>query len=108
MQVNFIKKVLSAREIGWTGIRIETVNKFQGLQKEVIVYSSVVTKIGSKHAKYDFFFDSRRFNVAISRAKKMAIVLGNRDLFSTSSELLSEGHRIANFLNYAYIKKELR
>lgn len=99
MQVNFIKKVLSARQIDWRGILIETVNKFQGQQKEVIIYSSVITKIGSKHAKYDFFFDIRRFNVAVSRAKKMAIVLGNSNLISKAGSLTPGGEKIADYLN---------
>lgn len=99
MQVNFIKKVLSAREIDWKGIKIETVNKFQGQEKDVIIFSSVITKVGSMHAKYDFFFDIRRFNVAISRAMKMAIVLGNRDLVAQAGNLLPDGEKIADYLN---------
>ncbi|WP_175454307.1 DEAD/DEAH box helicase [Algoriphagus alkaliphilus] len=99
MQVNFIKKVLSARKMDWKGIQIETVNKFQGQEKEVILYSSVITKIGSEKAKYDFFFDIRRFNVAVSRAKKMAVVLGNRDLVAQAGSLLPSGEKIADFLN---------
>jgi superfamily I DNA and/or RNA helicase len=108
MQVNFIKKVLSAREIDWEGIQIETVNKFQGQQKEVIVYSSVITKIGSEHAKYDFFFDIRRFNVAVSRAKKMAIVLGNQNLIAQAGGFTPDGEKIADYLNKAEIKEKVK
>lgn len=99
MQLNFIKKVLSARKVDWMGIQIETVNKFQGQQKEVILYSSVITKMDSEKAKYDFFFDIRRFNVAVSRAKKMAIVLGNRDLIAKAGNLLPYGEKIADYIN---------
>ncbi|MCC5938646.1 MAG: AAA family ATPase [Lunatimonas sp.] len=107
MQLNFIRKVLSARKLDWKGIKIETVNKFQGLQKDIILFSSVITKLGSEKVKYDFFFDIRRFNVAVSRAKKMAIVLGNRNLIAKAGTLAPEGDKIADFLKKSFLVNKL-
>jgi len=103
MQVNFIKKVLGARRIDRKDIQIETVNKFQGQEKDVIIYSSVITMTDSKKAKYDFFFDIRRFNVAVSRAKKKVIVLGNKDLFASAASFSDRGEKVADYLNKAVL-----
>lgn len=103
MQVNYIKKVLGARKIDRKGLQIETVNKFQGQEKDVIIYSSVITKPDSKKAKYDFFFDIRRFNVAVSRARKKVIVMGNRELFISAALLAEGGEKVADYLNKAKV-----
>ena len=53
------------------GIRIETVDSFQGQENEIIIASTVRTDhIG-------FARDKQRVNVAISRAKSFLIILGN-------------------------------
>ncbi|MEB2786506.1 AAA domain-containing protein [Algoriphagus persicinus] len=98
MQVNYIKKVLSARKLDWKGIQIETVNKFQGQEKDVIIFSSVVTMLDSDKARYDFFLDIRRFNVAVSRARKKIIVMGNRNLFEASSTLFDGAEKVGDYL----------
>lgn len=99
MQVNYIKRVLGARKVNKKGILIETVNKFQGQEKRVIIFNSVVTVAYSEKAKYDFFFDIRRFNVAVSRAKQKVIVLGSKELFSSISSLIADGGKITDYMN---------
>jgi DNA replication ATP-dependent helicase Dna2 len=103
MQVNYIKKVLSARRIDWKGIQIETVNKFQGQEKDIIIFSSVVTMLNSDYARYDFFLDIKRFNVAVSRARKKIIVMGNQQLFKASATLFDGGEKVGDYLTKAKI-----
>lgn len=54
-----------------TGIEANTVDKFQGQEKNIIILSSVDNEIS------DFTNDARRLNVAISRAKNKLIVVVN-------------------------------
>jgi len=60
---------------GWDVVY--TVNKFQGREADVVIYSAVHNEV------HDALKDYRRFNVAISRARVKAVVLsslgGNAD-----------------------------
>lgn len=56
---------------------IDTVDAFQGNEREVIIISTVRSP-GIESFK--FIHDPRRFNVAISRAKWLLITIGNRDV----------------------------
>jgi DNA replication ATP-dependent helicase Dna2 len=64
-------------------IRVDTVDRFQGGERDVILLSLVASNpaasIGALHA------DWRRMNVAISRARRKVILVGNRLTFVTPS-----------------------
>ena len=55
---------------------VATVDSFQGLEKEVIIYASVRS---NAQGKIGFLQDERRFNVAVTRAKRMLIIVGNSE-----------------------------
>lgn len=76
MQVNHLKRVLP------DGARVGTVDKFQGQQAEVVIVS-MTTSSGDNLPRFiDFLFSKNRLNVAISRARSLAIVVANPDLLS--------------------------
>jgi superfamily I DNA and/or RNA helicase len=58
------------------GVQISTVDAFQGGEKEVIVLSTVRT------TESPFMDNQPRINVALTRAKRHLIILGNKSLFS--------------------------
>lgn len=61
---------------GHSGIEINTVDAYQGREKEIIIVSTVRTEgIG-------FLQDYRRMNVAITRAKNFMWVVGNQRALS--------------------------
>ena len=61
------------------GVTVDTVDRFQGSSREVIVVSFVAS--GSLSGP--IFEDERRLNVALSRAKKALVLVGDRDALST-------------------------
>lgn len=58
------------------GIQISTVDAFQGGEKEIIILSTVRTSESS------FMDNQPRINVALTRAKRHLIILGNQNMFS--------------------------
>lgn len=56
-------------------VRTGTVDSFQGRQSDVVLYSLVRTGATEWH----FLADTRRFNVALSRAKALLILVGDLD-----------------------------
>lgn len=78
-QVLKIRRVLE--NFGRLNIKVGSVEQFQGQEKQVIIISTVRSTV--KHNEFDkvhylgFLSNSRRFNVAITRAKSLLIVTGN-------------------------------
>jgi DNA replication ATP-dependent helicase Dna2 len=61
------------------GVAVDTVDRFQGSSKEVIVVSFVATgRLDSP-----IFEDHRRVNVALTRAKKALVLVGDADCLAT-------------------------
>lgn len=58
--------------------RINVVDKFQGMERNIIIISTVRS---NKEKHYGFAEDIRRINVGFSRARRLLIVIGNRDFF---------------------------
>ena len=109
-QINFIEKMLTQNHIDlYSGrgkendknnlIRLSTVDRFQGMEKNIIIVSMVRSNkiASSQHQQADFelfpelgyqvqnqlgFADSpNRLNVALSRARRLLIVVGNSEHF---------------------------
>ncbi|KAI7870679.1 AAA domain-containing protein, partial [Spinellus fusiger] len=73
-----VKHLAATSENVNNNIHISTVDSFQGGEKEIIILSTVRTSSSG-------FIDSEtRVNVALSRAKRHLIILGNRDLLNSN------------------------
>lgn len=76
MQVNLLKKTLLE------GARVGTVDKFQGQEAEVVIVS-MATSSGDYLPRFiEFLYSKNRLNVAISRAKCLAIFVANPALMA--------------------------
>jgi uncharacterized protein len=59
------------------GIRVGTVDRFQGREAPAVVYSMASSSAADAPRGVDFLFDLHRFNVAVSRARAMSIVVAS-------------------------------
>jgi hypothetical protein len=60
---------------------IDTVDRMQGQERDVILYSLTASDDGVMESEREFLFLPNRFNVAITRARKKLVVVGSRQFF---------------------------
>ena len=78
MQVNRLKRALPS------GARVGTVDKFQGQEAEVVLVSMVTSDSDTMPRNLEFLFSKNRLNVAVSRAKCLAVMVASPGLMSIS------------------------
>jgi len=76
MQVNLLKQVLP------DGARVGTVDKFQGQEAEAVIVSMATSSGEYLPRHIEFLYSKNRLNVAISRAKCLAIFIANPALMA--------------------------
>ena len=69
---------------GLTGFRVGTVDKFQGREAPVVIYSMATSSAEEAPRGLEFLYDRHRLNVATSRARAMAIIVASPDLIRVS------------------------
>lgn len=74
MQVNLLKDRIPL------GCAIGTIDKFQGQQAPVVIISMAVSDVEESPRGLEFIFNINRLNVAVSRAKALAIIVVNEGL----------------------------
>lgn len=77
-QVNLLQQAHPA------DIRVGTVDKFQGQEAEVVLISMTTSSGEDLPRDLAFLFDRNRLNVAISRAKTLAIVVASPGLLANA------------------------
>ncbi len=112
-------KLREARDYGrklGLPIRLKTVDKFQGMERNIIIVSTVRSdKLDKGNGKiernYDIGFakSPQRLNVALSRARRLLIVVGNKDFFYKSNPIyknaIDKMQRIIDFKELKNITK---
>jgi superfamily I DNA and/or RNA helicase len=64
-----------------SGARVGTVDKFQGQEAPVVIYSMATSRPEDAPRGMEFLYSINRLNVATSRARCTAIVVANDRLF---------------------------
>ncbi len=77
-QIRMIEEALAGS--GFGGIRVGTVDKFQGREAPVVIYSTATSSADDAPRGMEFLYDLHRLNVATSRARAMAIIVASPDL----------------------------
>ncbi len=75
-QVRAIREALGASG-GPDGVRVGTVDKFQGRQGAVAIYSMATSSAEDAPRGLEFLYDPRRLNVATSRARALAVIVAS-------------------------------
>lgn len=77
-QVNKLKQVLGEQA------RVGSVDKFQGQEAPIVIFSMCTSDANESPRGVDFLFDKHRINVAISRAQCLAVVVANPNINNTT------------------------
>ena len=92
----YIRRRLEIIEEDRCQIVIDTIDKMQGQEKEVIIFSLVSGNLDYMTEMAEFLYNANKMNVAFSRAKSKLIIVGN----------IEQINKI-NFIDYPHIKKML-
>jgi superfamily I DNA and/or RNA helicase len=84
MQVNLLQKELPP------GARVGTVDKFQGQEAEIVIVSMTTSSQEYLPRYLDFLFSRKRLNVALSRARCLAILIANPRLLETACNTVEQ------------------
>ena len=89
------------------GVRVGTVDKFQGQQAPVVIVSMTTSTPDDAPRGMDFLYSGNRLNVATSRAKALCILVGNPRLFEPDCRTPQQ-MRLANaFCRYRELAREV-
>jgi predicted RecB family nuclease len=94
MQVNLLRSRLPE------GARVGTVDKFQGQEAAVVLISMATSSGDDLPRQIEFLYSRNRLNVAISRARCLAVILASPRLLETSCSTI-EQMRLVNALCWA-------
>lgn len=91
MQVNYLKSILPEEA------RVGTVDKFQGQEAEVVLVSMTTSSAEDLSRTLEFLYNKNRLNVAISRARILAVVIANTQLLEIPCNTIDQ-MRLVNTL----------
>jgi uncharacterized protein len=87
-QVRRLRRALD--NAGFTGVEAGTVDKFQGREAFVVFFSTAASSAEEAPRGIGFIFDRQRFNVAISRARSLAVMVGSPALLGHRAGSIEE------------------
>ena len=93
-QVNLMRVTFEAQ--GMAGVPVGTVDRFQGQEAAVVVYTMTASSASDAPRGMDFLFSQNRLNVAISRARCLAYLVGTPELVNVKAGSLSSMRLLAN------------
>jgi hypothetical protein len=88
------KALLQARLPSLAGA-VDTVERFQGGERDLIIVSATVSDLAYAQSESDFLLEPRRLTVAVSRPKRKLIVLASQALFTLMPADLDDYERSA-------------
>ncbi|MDP3714561.1 MAG: TM0106 family RecB-like putative nuclease [Mycobacteriales bacterium] len=99
-QVNLLRSRLAA-DPAMAEVAVGTVDKFQGRQAAVVLFSMTTSTAADMHRSADFLFSRNRFNVAVSRARCLAYLVCTEELLNSRGRDLEEMRLISTLCAFA-------
>ncbi|MBF0584152.1 MAG: TM0106 family RecB-like putative nuclease [Magnetococcales bacterium] len=94
VQVNHLRDILPS------GTQVGTVDKFQGQEAEVVIISMATSSADDLPRNIEFLYSKNRLNVAISRARTLALIVANPNLLEVPCQTV-EQLKLVNTLCWA-------
>lgn len=91
MQVNLLRQALPPN------VRVGTVDKFQGQEAPVVILSMTTSRGSEAPRGTAFLFNKNRFNVAVSRAQCLAIIVHSDQLLDGAANQIEDLERLNLF-----------
>jgi RecB family nuclease, putative, TM0106 family len=91
VQVNYLKSILPE------GVRVGTVDKFQGQEAPVVLVSMVTSSAEDLPRNIEFLYSKNRLNVALSRAQCLAVVVANPKLLEIPCKTIEQMKLVNTF-----------
>jgi predicted RecB family nuclease len=79
-QVNRVRSRLGS--LAQAGVRVGTVDKYQGQEAPVVIYTMASSSVADAPRGIDFLYNLNRFNVAVSRARAVVAVVCSPELLT--------------------------
>jgi uncharacterized protein len=89
------------------GARVGTVDKFQGQEAPVVIYSTTTSDPEDAPHGMEFLFSRNRLNVATSRAKCVCILVGNPRLFEPECRTPLQMRLANSFCRYLEVARQI-
>lgn len=99
-QVDALRAALKDVDVG-------TVDKFQGRQAPVVIYSMTASTVEDAPRGMDFLFNPNRLNVATSRAKCICILVASTTLFEAECKTIEQMKWANALCRYRELSKEV-
>lgn len=97
-QVKRINRLIEELHLPHLHIRTGSVDKFQGMEMDVILVS-MVRNNDNKYGDIGFAKDYRRLNVALSRARELLVLIGSTEMFTRRPKHEETRNMYKNLLN---------
>jgi uncharacterized protein len=89
-------------------VRVGTVDKFQGQQAPVVVYSMATSSPEDAPHGAEFLYSANRFNVAVSRARCAAFLVASPHLLDLPCKTARHVELVNAFCRYVELAREVR
>ena len=83
------------------GARVGTVDKFQGQEAAIVIVSMATSSAADAPRGLEFLLSTNRLNVAVSRARALAIVVASPTLLTTECRSLPQIQLVNGLCRYA-------
>ncbi|MCU1374709.1 MAG: family RecB-like putative nuclease, partial [Actinomycetia bacterium] len=87
-------QVVELTEVLPAGARVGTVDRFQGQEAPVVIYSLTASSADGVPRGVDFLLSINRLNVAVSRARALAVLVGSPDLLRVEPRTVGQLRRV--------------